>query len=986
MGFNEDLLATVRLMYQYCDVVCGRHTLEIGEIHDMRVSNILRHSQTLQGSLRNLKKHFPQELHTSFDSVDKMAGYLHRSFNAAINYRQPYSNANPFGPSIDATYFTDAPVRAEFETGLIELTSMISMEILLVHMFVLQFTLAMCAFADALVDDGPLIDIPTKLHFQKLIREIHRFMTGSTDHDGAGGAAASALSSLSEVSWARGTDIAEKLHQATFRDFQLSDEEALPAFMTETNPHGVHVLRLHRMLYYTCVLWILEILQSDDLTATPEQILLKTARFSNFWKRSAVVVHRFRTHFEEYNMRESLKNKFLGHTKDVVYKYATLMYPTSDGGANQAVIQNVNGQVNVVPRKRVHVYKRASKWEHDTDENWRTFAFVHGEASLMSDIIRNITPLCFAIRQYFMEDVFPTQWVHLMLTRFLGDDLTFIDKTHNCDPFQTLLTRFQGLRLKEPNEPSAISIQPAPNSIKKWTVDVIQTYDNGIQYMKIPSNAKYHRPTSLNLNDLLKKSNVQADQYNVVWNRVMMLQRMLDFNDCYAVNSMFLLHYGKALVSLPTPSVMHPQHVFGSDNLTLRRTIWSQYNVVIPHRMDASGHPIQYPSARNVQHIIQQEMSEFEKLFKARSPGFLHPASWLLSDEIHNSRWEQCDESFELNKGTVLTFNPLLGDPALHHRTDTDGLTEDIVTVIYRDNQLPTRTKPVPNDLEERGPRLKLHGSGGGGDDGGPPGLRGAGSQQAGDGEAPDHARRRLPKEAAEERLRLYERRGVPQRRTGVFPEMRVDPEVRRQHEAEMERAAAAFAAKRAEEPQAAGQDSRTAVRPSSSPAGGQGQGGAAAAAAGTAVRPGSTTGRDPAAAATAAVTAAMAAADSGPMSARTARRDPVEEIDGLRPGGTAGPALGPRPSTATAPGINPPKPTGTPDTATLDVLRLMYYTFDASNDRRYYPDPSTQPDRPANVPEKAVFDNRPNVKEWIIINFNGSRQVWDQNGVAKSS
>jgi hypothetical protein len=57
-SFGEDLLIAARQLYVYTEVVLARHTVSIGEIHDIRVRRAIEASNTVRSTLRMLKGTF----------------------------------------------------------------------------------------------------------------------------------------------------------------------------------------------------------------------------------------------------------------------------------------------------------------------------------------------------------------------------------------------------------------------------------------------------------------------------------------------------------------------------------------------------------------------------------------------------------------------------------------------------------------------------------------------------------------------------------------------------------------------------------------------------------------------------------------------------------------------------------------------------------------------------------------------------------------
>jgi hypothetical protein len=738
-------MSTLRLMYQYTEVVCSRHTRSLGEVHDLRVSNLIQKSQALQGSLRNLKKHFPNELKPSFDSVDNLAVYMHKSFTGSMQYKQPYTPYNVFGPSIDASLLNDIKnpeIKSEMESGLINLTALSAMGMLVVHVFVLEFTMFATALAD-IITEQPMLSVEGKQKFNNLRNEIFTFLTGHAQDS----MRQLGLDQEQPLNSGDVDQLGKLLNASSFCDFLVHPD---------TIPHLLNTASMNftplslRMIYFTFLNAILQIHQNDEAFDVDSTLKSSEANYIIMKSFALNKSYKYTRKIEDYNMRQSLLNKFKGMTKSPVYKYATLLYPSTSNENSQAVIQSINGQVNVVPRKKVHIWRKKSMWTDNSEHNWKTFSCVHGELSLMCDIMYNTLPLTLANNQYLEHDVFPTEFTHMILTRSLGPDMFayFGDLIPRYDRSRiTLYSEFPN----DPKAPDAVSIQPAPNSIKRW-VHEFRTWrrSNNVQDVvqavrSVPTNAIFYRPTTVNLNDVLKTQSVLLKQYNVVFNINWCTGELFEERGTFAFNSVFILNYLQALCYMPLPNILHPLKVYNSITNNLHLTA-AQFNLA--HINELKGFNLEsdltYPTCRQLQIRLKSVIEKMESGYKTREPPFLHPCSWLCAREIGlnngdnhtfssskilptndgkskgegdeklpdaqsdahsdsgseslqgnvpiNYGWELCDEAMDLNKGTILTFDPLLTTP-MPRASREDLWTEQ--TIFVMKGNIPERNKNV---------------------------------------------------------------------------------------------------------------------------------------------------------------------------------------------------------------------------------------------------------------------------------------------------
>lgn len=367
-----------------------------------------------------------------------------------------------------------------------------------------------------------------------------------------------------------------------------------------------------------------------------------------------------RRYFEDGNLRQTLLEKFMGATKDPVYHYATVPYVGTGGTDGQMVMQNVGGNVSIIPRVRVHVWRKKATWNRDKD--WKTFALVHGEAALIHDLMYNMVPMVLANRIYARTNNLNTQCMHMMLTRFFGpcDVNTLFLKEPYClkSIVQARELVVSGLEtLQDPVMPNAVSIQPMPDVLKTWLKSAIGTFDKKSKFKFMPSNAVVYRPTSINLNDLVRNKDVDIKATNVVWTQSIMPSEQWNLDSRYSFNTMFLFHYGNFLSSIHT---LQEQIVMQSQTLSIGDTEYKQVHKAPTWKKDVA---LVYENTRYFQTMIKKKMAQCTEEYKKRQPPFLSPLSWVSFDEVSadNSPWVKCEQAFDLYQGTYLNFTPSTG-------------------------------------------------------------------------------------------------------------------------------------------------------------------------------------------------------------------------------------------------------------------------------------------------------------------------------------
>jgi len=648
MGFTEDLLSTARQLYAFTELVVARRTETLGEIHELRVQNLLKASHAVQSSLWSLKRHFPEKLQQPLRDVDRLASYLHRSFEGALDYKIPYSPYRPFNLPIDVKYFDDHRVRDQYQNSIAYSAHMVAMAMLLVHHFVLEFTMFMCAVADEYFG-VQVLSYKGKKRFVSLMAEIFAFMDMTAPFS-------KGLESIEAVPAATSKQLLSPQRLQHFIDFRLPF-----ATIHEQWTSGADLSDPKRSMYCLRAIYYESIMRSLQRYATPadeaaDHNLLLDSEGLHWLKRLANdQPWPFVRKFEDDNPRAALLRAYMGSTKDPVYEHATKPEIERDDPHQLIIHGGGTSSVSVVPRRRVRVWRKMCRW---TASEWSTLALVTGEASLMYDLILSMAPLTLGNQYYRINDKCDMKFVHLMLTRFTGPLDNRVYQTDRLSKEYTAAQRetYDQLHdLRDPHIPNAVAIQPMPLKLKTYVTKIRAIPGAEAHYSELPTYALWHRPTTINFNDTLRQSSTDPETYNVVWNYWNTIPNEWGAALAYSFNSIYLLHYGKALTALPTSN---EQCVYGSNELKIQYREYHRSRHAAPHMNLTEDNYITYPTARKIQTKHMETMDRFIRKFKGRPVPFLHPTSWLYETNLRDHGWELCDESYDACEGTVLSMPP----------------------------------------------------------------------------------------------------------------------------------------------------------------------------------------------------------------------------------------------------------------------------------------------------------------------------------------
>jgi hypothetical protein len=665
-AFGQDLLATGYTFFRFAEVVSERVYAELDMLYDMRVARTLSASRDLLSALRNLQRHLSDEHKDSLRALGHLTDYLLNSFSSALNYKRRYSSSNPWGLPIDVSIMDASPAeQSEFSQGTVHAGRLAAMGMLLVHYFTLEFTVMLAHIEDSDRPRDQLLPDTTEREFRDLMLKIFTHESRMQEQiagllDGANDDTAAAVFL---TLYANVGDV-NLLHR-------IRTNTTLKRFLWTNDSNSIMYLR---EIYYSVMVQSMSFYGDNDEQGLKEMFANIERYFYPFRAYSAYCPSGITRSLEDRNPREELSRKFQEHTPNPAYEYATL--PLAAGVDNgQIVLQKAanGGIINVVPRRRVHVWRKKMTW---TGADWKLLASTTGELGLMMDLANLLPSVVACNRKFRTSPNLPIKELHSVFTRFFGAYDYFRPDIYAIDP-GTELGRYQDdaaterndmKACKDPVAPNAVSIQPMPEQIVEWTNASGQV--GGDPRWRI-TNAVFQRCTSLNVSETLKASNVQPEKQNVVYTPDWISsidEATTHVNKKMHCNSMYLLHVGSALLHVEIPTYHADSSVLGSDGMMLdSRSYYRYHYTAIDNILDRTDThtTITYGAFRSLRSNIQEWQKKLQTLFSKRTAGFLHPACWLTTTDLAaGTGWQKLHSSTDVTPGTVVNFAPMGGDTA----------------------------------------------------------------------------------------------------------------------------------------------------------------------------------------------------------------------------------------------------------------------------------------------------------------------------------
>ena len=641
MGFGEDLLSTGYELFRFAEIVGERRYDCLDEITDKRIQRTVAASETVKGMLYGLHRHFAgdPELLSALASVKRITDYLLFSFQSALAYKQPYAEHTPFGLSVDVSKIdkrkqckvTDGgrlePAYNGFEILVLNTQRLVSMQMLMVHYFSIEFVI-LVAHIHGCRHSPIMLDLESDDKFQALMRKLHKYqrsiseMLVAFNHGGTfdepGQVLVTALSNVVDLDLTFIADLQHHTEELGRRIIMLND-----------------IPLMHRQFSFNCLMLALGTYEAG-IPDNGEKLYKYT---ENMYLALLPPTVCFPRRFMESNPRDRMAKKFKTFTTTPCNEYQAK--PTSQSaGRRDYILNKEGGQMDVQRRKVVKIWKHELKW---TAEDWLHFTVIHGETNMMVNLMFALAPIVLANHSYRTNHEQDSSIMHSMLTRFYGPVYAMDCNLHS----EAFKTEMQAIRIiDEPTGIQASSIQPMPTDIQKWAKEVFNVYgENAAHHV---SDAVFAPVTNLGVVNQLRQSNVRADQYNVRWLRFRMPPDKQSSANAYKfMNSMFLIHYGNALVALQPPHACHGTlKVLGAtpeSPLLLDQAAYEHFNLN-PVGVDLPT-PVRYTHSQKMIADILKLQLEFKHGFDQRGYGFLHPACWLKPEAIEDedAPYVECD-------------------------------------------------------------------------------------------------------------------------------------------------------------------------------------------------------------------------------------------------------------------------------------------------------------------------------------------------------
>ena len=662
-SFGQDLVSTSYTFFRYVEVVTERMHDKLDPLYDMQIARLMSESRSVQVALRHLRRHLCSAHQESLESLEELSTYLHGSFEATLNYKRPFSSANVQGLPIEASAVdNDDTMKREMELATVYCGRAAAMGMLLVHYLVLEFTVMLARIEDTKVADNQLMT--TEKEFHGIMRNINQYLHERetdvksiiTGLDAAPPNPADTLKVKKLVT--------KMIEVNVFKHTYFTPVQAMFADNTNTEP------LFHRQIYYTMVA---ESLRQYETTSPPPTI----QALYKFTEQRLVV---FRGNglgygpepyrpLEDREYRAVLAKRFKCFTQNPEYKYSTLAYTEATTGGDMVIQRGGHGHINVTPRRQVHLFKAQYGWEAGRD--WRLLAIATSEVGLMSDLI-NVLPAIVATNLKFRTSAeYPSAELHSLHTRFMGPmDALKVGARVTSAPLTTITDsvrtyKIARSKIRDPVVPNAINTQPMPDNLRAWMTKIIEEFpDQDLTNMTTNGIVSFHA----NEKPIVSR--------NVTWIKDMYSHISIQYQKYEYKNSMFLMHFGSALLNIDqhiccaTPKVLDA--VTGAMQLNQ-----DEYN--LSHFIDATIVPgigpftIQYDTLRAIRASIRETQEGFLAAIKARTAPFPHPDSWLTYKDSQDDAWTLVQDGHDIVHGTIIHYGGLLGMPvAPADRISTD--------------------------------------------------------------------------------------------------------------------------------------------------------------------------------------------------------------------------------------------------------------------------------------------------------------------------
>jgi hypothetical protein len=158
---------------------------------------------------------------------------------------------------------------------------------------------------------------------------------------------------------------------------------------------------------------------------------------------------------------------------------------------------------------------------------------------------------------------------------------------------------------------------------------------------------------------------------NVVWIKDMYHHNNHRLQKYEFKNSLFLIHFGSALLHIDQHICCSQQKVLGANAANTMGLNWTQYTIyhgvpedVISNAITAAGGfeiSIEYDTLKTIRASIRETQDAFHEAWQKRKPSFINPSAWMSYADTTGGTWSQLEYAQDQVHGTVLHIEALPG-------------------------------------------------------------------------------------------------------------------------------------------------------------------------------------------------------------------------------------------------------------------------------------------------------------------------------------
>jgi len=324
MEFGQELLSAGNALFRLAEIVGERKYPHLDWVADRRIERLVAASEYAKGLIYALQRHFQNdpELMSALASVKRITDYLLYSFQSALAYKIPYSEANQFGLSVDLNQIDKRkkcsiaiqgdhpePATTAFSDLVVNTHRLVSMQMLMVHYFSIEFVVLIahihgCRHAPILLDldsDVKFQELMKKLHvYQQAIRDTLEPLRNGDDFNEQGNTLIAALTGIIDL-------------DLTFFDEAMDNVEIIQHLIARSND----IPLLHRHCVFNAMMLALQTYSENQLTTGKKLFKYTEEMYTVMLSPDQCFPRRFM----ESNTRDRLNKKFKSFTTTPCNEY-----------------------------------------------------------------------------------------------------------------------------------------------------------------------------------------------------------------------------------------------------------------------------------------------------------------------------------------------------------------------------------------------------------------------------------------------------------------------------------------------------------------------------------------------------------------------------------------------------------------------------------------------------------------------------------------